>query len=47
MRAHPDFVFKGEAINRVDTQRLLEANSSLDLSWTDISVKLDSLAPRS
>ena len=34
MRAHPDFVFKGEAIARVDTLRLLGGNFSLDLSRT-------------
>jgi hypothetical protein len=35
MRAHPDFVFKGEVITQVDTLHLLGVNFSLDLSGTE------------
>ena len=43
MRAHPDFVFKGEVITRVDTLRLLGVNFSSDHSWTEHLSKIRSV----
>jgi len=42
MRAHPDVVFKGEAIRRVDTLRLFGVSFSSDLSWTEHLSKITS-----
>ena len=47
MKVYPDFVFKGEAIARADTLRLLGGNFSLDLSWTEHLSKIRSSSPRS
>ena len=44
MRAHPDFVFKGEVITGVDIRR--EVNFSSDLSWSEHTSKIKSFCSK-